>query len=359
MIKLADSHIHMRDIRFAAVEKMLDTIYEVGVREACLLSIPYCSVAYDLSALYAKMKYKKMPVRAFGGLHLTDRYADIPFEKQVEAMLRLGCDGVKIMDAPSLRRHMGVGYNAPEFEKMFALLEEKQIPVNIHVADPEEFWEIGGRLSDGSYISKQEMYNEIFEILDRHPNLKVCFAHFFFLSNYPEEAVRVMEKYQNVYFDLTPGTEMYYNFDNNIEFWHSFFTKYSHRILHGTDCNTYKDFNKELELLVYRKLSEGYDYFTQNCYGKDFVVRGLNLDEKAIEQIVYKNYFEFMGKEPKKVNEEFFYECCERVLADITAEPTDSHYKRSMPLFQMLRDDPTQQRAVAFCKEVLENRKKL
>lgn len=96
---------------------------------------------------------------------------------------------------------------------------------------------------------------------------------------------------------------MYYNFDNNIKFWHDFFTKYSHRILLGTDCNTYKEFNQELELLVYRKLTEGYDYFTQNRYNKDFVIKGLNLDKETVEQIAYKNYFEFIGKEPKKVNE--------------------------------------------------------
>ncbi len=335
---------------------MLDTLYDAGVRQACLLSLPYCSVAYDLAGLYAKMKYTRMPVRTFCGLHLTDRYTDIPFEKQVEAMLKLGCDGVKLMDAPDSRRHRGMGFNAPEFEKMFTLLEESGTPVNIHVADPEEFWAEGGSYADPSYISKEQHYEEIFEMLNRHQKLKVCFAHFFFLSNFSEEAVRVMEKYPNVYFDLTPGTEMYYNFDKNIEFWHGFFTKYSHRILFGTDSNTYKDFNKELELLVYRKLSENYDLFTQNCYNKDFVIKGLNLDADTVEQIAYKNYFEFIGKEPKPVNQEFFYECCERLLADITAEPTDRHYKRSWSLMPRLANDPTQQAASDFCKYALSHR---
>lgn len=356
-MKIADCHLHYRDIRFSAIKKMLDGIYDIGVREACLLSIPYCSVAYDLAGIYAKMNYKKMPLRVFGGIHVTDRYSDVPYEKQVEALLNLGCDGIKLMDAPSLRKHRGIGFNSPVFQKMFTLLEEQNIPVNIHVADPEEFWESGKFSSEDGYISNKQHYEEIFEVLDRHPNLKVCFAHFFFLSNFPKEAERVMEKYPNVYFDLTPGTEMYYNFDKNLDFWREFFPKYSHRILLGTDGNTYKDFNKELELLVYKKLSKDTEYFTQNCYNKDFVIKGLALDKDTIQNISYNNYFRFIGKEPKPVNEELFYKYCEKVLADITAEPCDKHYKRSLPLFKILQEDPNQRVASDFCKEVIANRK--
>ena len=351
-MQLADCHLHYRDMHYEAIEKMLDAIYEVGVREACLLSIPYCSVAYDLAGLYAKMKYKKMSLRVFGGLHVTDRYAEVPYKKQVEILLSLGCDGIKLMDAPELRRYRGIGFNDAAFEEMFSFLEEKQIPVNIHIADPEELWDNGKLPKEDGYISKKQHYAEIFEVLNRHPNLKVCFAHFFFLSNFPKEAERVIEKYPNVYFDLTPGTEMYYNFDNNLDFWRDFFEKYSHRIMLGTDGNTYKDFNKELELLVFRKLTEN-GVFTQNCYGKDFTVSGLGLRKETTKKIVYKNYFDFIGRVPREVNKELFYSCCEKLLFDITAEPCDKHYKRSMPLFKFLQDDPTQQRAVEFCKKCL------
>jgi predicted TIM-barrel fold metal-dependent hydrolase len=273
----------------------------------------------------------------------------------VEALLKLGCDGIKIMEAPDSRAHRGYGLNDSRFEAMFALLEKEQIPINIHCADPEEFWLEGGCYYGGNFISKEQHYKEVFEVLDRHPRLKVCFAHFFFLSNYPEEAERVMNKYPNVYFDLTPGTEMYYNFDKNIPFWQCFFKKYSHRILHGTDANTYKDFNPQLEALVYRKLTEKGE-FTQNCYGKDFTVSGLALDNKTVENISFNNYFRFFGSEPKNVDEKFFYKCCEKVLNDITAEPTDEHYKRSFSLIPWLKDDPTQQRSMDFLKYALGNK---
>ena len=59
-------------------------------------------------------------------------------------------------------------------------------------------------------------------MLDKFPKLKITFAHFFFLSDNPDEAVRIMEKYPNALFDLTPGGEMFVNFSKDPEYWHDF-----------------------------------------------------------------------------------------------------------------------------------------
>ena len=333
---------------------MLDDIAAVGVTDACLLPLPYRGAAENLAALYWKMTYSRIKLRAFGGLHLTDRYAAVAPEKQAEALLELGCDGFKIMDAPSSRRFMGHGFDDPRYEKLFALLEERGVPVNIHVADPEEFWNAGGIYADPSYVSKQKLYDETFTVLDRHPGLKVTFAHFFFLSNQPKEAVRVMETYPNVRFDLTPGVEMYRNFDSRIDFWHDFFTRYSHRILFGTDANTYKTTNQELELLVYRKLTESHDLFTQRCYGKDFTVRGLALPDEVVNRICYQNMIDWVGETPKAVNVPMFQSCCRRVIHDIETQPEDPYYIAGQAWIEHLKEDPHQQIAVDFCKKALE-----
>ena len=210
----------------------------------------------NLAAVWQKTVRKDMDIRAFGGIHVNDRCADITPEIQVQKLLELGCDGIKLMCSPDLRRYMKSGFDSPKYSKMFGLLEECEIPMNIHIADPEDFWDEGKPYANGLFPSKKQIYEEIFRVLDAHPKLRVTFAHFFFLSNFPEEAERVMEKYPNVCFDITPGVEMYYNFDKKIDVWHDFFTKYSNRILFGTDCNANKTCNDELVELVRRKITE-------------------------------------------------------------------------------------------------------
>lgn len=336
---------------------MFRDIAECGVTDAAILSLPYYGVIANLAAVYFKMTNKDLDLRAFGGFHTVDQYAEIPPEVQLEALIKLGIDGFKIMSCPTMRRYCGFGLNDSRYEKMFAMLEEKGIAVNIHVADPEEFWDEGGRYADPSLPSKQQMYDEVLEVLDRHPKLKVVFAHFFFLSNYPDEAVRILEKYPNVYFDLTPGVEMYYNFDKNLDFWRDFFVKYRDRLIFGTDANANKDCNVDLENLVYRKLTEGTNVFKQKCYGDDFVMRGLALDDETVDMIAYRNYFSIFGKNKKPVNKEFFYECCERVLADLENMEGDPYQKNRCEIVPRLDIYPSKQVSMEFLKRVFSERK--
>ena len=190
----ADSHVHIRFTRYEEIRRLLDDLSTTGLTDVCLLPLPYRGAAENLAAVYWKTHYDKMNIRAFGGLHVTDRYAKIPYEILVDKLLDLGCDGIKIMNSPDTSRFMGRGLSDARYEKMFALLEELGTPINIHVADPETFWDEGKQYHDPSFPSKQWLYDDIFNVLDRHPGLNVTFAHFFFLSNFPEEAAREMDQ---------------------------------------------------------------------------------------------------------------------------------------------------------------------
>ncbi len=349
----ADSHIHFRDYGEGKIEKMLDNFLPLGLTHVSLYSLPYRSVAEDIVALYTKTTYKKLSVRAFGGLHYCDRYADIPFERQVEGLLKLGCDGIKIMCSPDLRRFVGFGLDDTRYNKMFSMLNELKTPVNIHLADPRSFWDDGQVYGDGSFLTYEQHYTEIFKVLDKYPNLKITFAHFMFLSDDPDEAARVLDKYPNVYFDLTPGTEMYFNFSEKPEFWHDFFTKYSDRMIFGTDSNTIKNCNLQLNRLVYRTLTENHDIFTERCYGRDFNVRGLALSDEVVNKICFENYIRFVGDNMKNVDIRLLRECCERIIADTDMNLIDAHYEASFDLIPYHREDPYQQTAVDFCKKVL------
>lgn len=333
MKRFADAHIHIRNSNVKEIRAMLDVVADKGVTDAALMALPYHSEIENLSAIYHKMTYRRMKLRAFGGIHFCDRYAGISPEKQAKELFRLGCDGIKMMDAdPDVRRYIGYGLDNAYYDAFLSMMEEEGKPLLVHANQPEEFWFEGARERhfDGGYLSKQEIYDELFLMLDRHPHLKITFAHFFFLSNEYEEAVRVMESYPNVRFDLTPGWEMFLGFSKDIDRWRSFFIKYADRLLFGTDTNTYKDFNDKIHDLVYFALTHDESEFPMPAYRPNLNIRGLHLPEDVIERICYKNFIDFVGgEESAPVDEEYFEFLCRRVESDMETLPVYEEFVRA------------------------------
>ena len=333
--KFVDSHIHMREYEKGNI--MLDYVADCGVTDVVLQALPKYSICENLGMLYWKINYKKINVLAFGGLHHFDIFSDIPYEKQAQKLLKLGFDGMKFLEMkPDFRKELGKGLNDPSFDNMFSLLEEQKIPITIHCADPEKNWDInkvspgalaaGWFYGDGTFSTKQELYDETLEMLRKHPQLKVSLAHFFFLSNYIDEAERVLETYPNVYFDLTPGWEMYVGFSKDIEKWHDFFVRYSDRILFGTDTDSHSYENAQnLHNLVMWGISRDYNEFAMPCYG-GHIIKGLNLPCDVIEKITYKNFEKFSGKE-NIVKQETFIKSASEVLSKIK---NHSEYEREI-----------------------------
>ena len=62
---------------------------------------------------------------------------------------------------------------------------------------------------DGNFPTTQELYSQIDDILNRHPRLKVVFAHFYFMSADVEGSRVFLDRWPNVSFDITPGVETY------------------------------------------------------------------------------------------------------------------------------------------------------
>ncbi|MDD5603312.1 MAG: amidohydrolase family protein [Eubacteriales bacterium] len=325
MNNFADVHVHMTDINFNKCQTFLDEIAGRGITNVALQSLTYRSIVYNLSLLYWKENYKNMEVAVFGMIHNNDIYKDISFEFQAKALVDMGCDGIKFMYSPDTRKKLGHAICDLRYDKMFTYLEENNIPILIHVNDPEKFWEKremteyeksrGWGYFDGTYLSKQEIYEEAFAMLNKHPKLRVTFAHFFFLSCFIEEAERVMETYPNVNFDLAPGVEMFLGFSDQIDVWQEFFEKYSDRILFGTDCNNTKNFNPYIYQLVRMAISHDKTEFKMPCYG-GHIIKGLDLSENALDKICYKNYIRFVGT-PKAVNMDMVLIAAKKILGDI------------------------------------------
>lgn len=118
------------------------------------------------------------------------------------------------------------------------------MPILWHVNAPETFWDDKnapswakerGWFYDDSYINNEEQYGQVLRLPERHPRLKIFFAHFFFMSAQLDRLDAIMQRYPNIMVDLTPGIEMYENFSKDIGSAGAFINKYSKHIVYGTD----------------------------------------------------------------------------------------------------------------------------
>ena len=137
-------------------------------------------------------------------------------------------------------------------------------------------------------------------MLERHPKLRVTFAHFYFVSDDPAHAERMMTRYPNVHFDITPGTEMYPAFSENAGFFRDFITRYADRIQYGTDTECDEPnltFNSAMRDGILRFLSTDEEARIHNT-----PARGIALPNDAVEQIMSRTHDGFVGMKPKPID---------------------------------------------------------
>lgn len=314
---------------------------------------PNGGAGHNIMAAILKLEDEK--VYAQGGLiypwsHETNPTApEYDLKTQVKEMMELGFDGVKMMESkPTTYKKLPYRIDSEYYKEFFAYLEEEQIPLLWHVADPEEFWdpekvsdnakEHGWFYGDGTYPTREQVYKEVYAILERHPKIKLVLAHCFFISGYPEQMKELLDTYENVCIDLTPGPEMFRDFSENREVWRELFEKYYNRFMFGTDINSGVDFYIRQRLVedVVKFFTTGEEFTAFEFYGKEYAytLRGFALDQEKCDYIFGKSFTEFMGGEPKKIDQKALKNYIER------------HAKH-------LSEGETKREILRYCKEKL------
>ena len=349
--KLIDCHIHYAlPIDPEALISIMD---ESGTDMGALVLVPHrqrLSSAPD--ALMAKAMYPKR-LYLFSGLD-TSAYFRQPktVGKAMAAycaqMLKAGADGIKLIEGkPNMRKMLPIpDFDAPCWEPFWAWAEKEQVPILWHVNDPEEFWDeekipgwakLRGWAYDDSFINNEVQYSQVLKVLERHPKIKIIFAHFFFMSAQLPRLRKIMDSCPNIMVDLTPGIEMYINFSAHLEEARQFFLDYQDRIVYGTDIgaravisgsgvdpqdggSTAIDREESLPRcrIVKSFLSSDAEYVVEADGNflvgtEDFTLRGLGLPEEVQEKIFAKNFESFVGGAPKPVIPRLARKECRRV----------------------------------------------
>lgn len=229
---------------------------------------------------------------------------------QYRELMAIGFDGIKILETkPDQAKIIGESFADSFYEPFFDAAEKDGTHFVFHVADPATCWGPQGfyadgrplplPYADGTYPTKEALYEQVLTVLEKHPMLKFTFAHFFFMSDEMERLAAIFDQFPNVCVDLTPGVEMYGSFGKDPAGAKAFFTKYSDRILFGTDSNDndYQAGNWDIGQQVF-------DFLTTNkeldAWGYQF--KGLSLDNASADNILYKNFLNRVSPIPKRIH---------------------------------------------------------
>lgn len=361
-IQIIDAHVHFENILL--IKETFDFFHMLGVEKLGILSLArpprlkYEAGGSDsfttrllrgVNGNPQAICFKAMhPTNTYimGGLDYTDvdkhswKRVEKMLAEQALRMMKIGFDGVKLIETkPIFPRNMPFNIDDPVYNSFFALLEEKQFPILWHVADPEEFWDkervpsfvkaAGWDYSSDTYPPKEEFYQRVHRVLIRFPNLKVIFAHFYFLSADLERASQVMDTWSNVNFDLTPGSEMYYNFSHNVEETRRFFLKYQDRIVFGTDAAIAGE-NIGREVFPKKRIAGGIFFMrnfleTDESFGMmqglqvkgEGEIRGIKLPVPVLSKIYRDNYLRIAGEKPQPLNTLAAKEECHRIGVEV------------------------------------------
>ena len=315
-LPIIDSHVHF--VHPDRMDEILALMDAVPCGRFNLVCIPEPDgTTHNPAALYFK---ECQPQRVYisGALDYRSVLADSVtasenLARQVRELKAGGFDGLKLIEGkPQVRKLLPHALDGPLYAGMWSALEQEQFPVVFHVADPDEFWDpekcpdwarqSGWDYSDGSYPSKEALYAEVDAILERHPHLKIIFAHFYFLSPHLERAAHFLDTHPAVCFDLAPHFGMYQDFRCQPGEARDFFLRYQGRIIFGTDTDTralvrgpqgYR-FMQSIPRLI-RPFLEWEGAFATPDGAK---VHGLNLPDDVLEKIYHANFERLYGSSP-------------------------------------------------------------
>jgi predicted TIM-barrel fold metal-dependent hydrolase len=314
-IPIIDGHVHF--VHAEKMDEMLALMGAVPCARFNLVCIPNPdTTTHNPTALYFKQNH---PERTYisGALDysvLADLdHAPEHLAAQISALKAQGFDGLKLIEGkPQVRKLLPHRLDGPLYEMMWAALERENFPVVFHVADPDELWDAkrcpdwarqsGWDYSDGSYPSKEDLYIEVDNILASHPDLKIIFAHFYFLSLDLERAARFLDAHPAVCFDLAPHIDMYRDFSRFPDAPRAFFLRFQDRIIYGTDTDTRTlargsggvRFTQSIPLLI-RSFLEMDGKFAMPG-GEPY--HGLGLQQNVLEKIYHINFERIYGESP-------------------------------------------------------------
>ncbi len=227
--------------------------------------------------------------------------------QQLEADVKAGALGLgEIMKDFGLRARKPDGsrlkLDDPELDPIWETAARLNIPVMIHTADPQEFfqpinlqnerWLELALYPDRRYPSPQfpsfeELMGERDRLFKRHPNTKFIAAHMGWHANDLARLGRMFDQMPNVYGEV--GAVLY-DLGRQPRTAHDFMIKYQDRVLFGKD--SYQPDEFPYYWRTFETADEYFDYYRD--YHAFWKLYGLALPDPVLRKLYYENALKLM-----------------------------------------------------------------
>lgn len=330
---ICDNHIHIKmQMPVNATNFVIGEILDhFNYSRAQICSMPNYDRTDNFRNFYLKDHLAPKIYTAVGlDHHYDSRDTAEYYLSEIKRYRAMGADSVKMLEGKvNLHRKLGKKLCDPVFDLFYGYCEEHQIPITIHLGDPLDNWDITKMseyaINKGWYCgpedpTREELRDEIDQILKKFPKLPMIFAHFYFMGDDLERAAKMMDTYPNICFDLTPGGEMFIAFTEHWQAARDFFIKYQDRILYGTDSYNWppKDATVEQQNgarvnLVRRFLEETEEFIEQT---KNYPFKPFGFSGEILDKIYRKNFIRLYGETPRPLNHALIAEAAKSLLAE-------------------------------------------
>jgi hypothetical protein len=299
-----DAHTHIGEID--TTEKMLKIEDEFGV--TVQLGIVHSKEGFEA----ARERY---PARFVFAKYLSLRdiahYNIEPIIEDIACTKEEGYSLAKTWFGPRWRDYIedvpaGFRIDSPKLEPVFQALEDNDLPIIIHVADPDTYFKLHYQ-DTSKYGTKEENLSQLENVLKRHPNVVFQIPHF---GAQPEihrlpNLAGWLDRFPNIIIDTASSRWMARELSKDVKKARDFLLKYSNRILFGTDLSANRGGTEYFggryyaqrylwETAVRHEPLPFEDEDTKDSGGT--FINGLDLPQSVLEQLYWKNAIKVYGR---------------------------------------------------------------
>lgn len=230
---------------------------------------------------------------------------------QLEADIKAGARGLKIFKGLGLRDRKADGsrlkLDDPELDPIWAVPGRLGVPVLIHTAEPQEFFEKidysnerwlelalfrDRRYAEGEFPRFEELLAERDRMFKRHPKTNFIAAHFGYRANNLTLAQKMLDTMPNVYLEVGA---ILAELGRQPRAAHAFFVKNQDRVLFGKD--SYQPDEYPYFWRVFETNDEYFDYYRD--YHAFWKLYGMGLPDDVLKKFYYKNALKLVPGLPK------------------------------------------------------------
>jgi predicted TIM-barrel fold metal-dependent hydrolase len=220
---------------------------------------------------------------------------------QLEADIKAGARGLKVFKDLGLRTRKADGsrlkLDDPELDPVWAVPGRLGVPVLIHTAEPQEFFEKidysnerwlelalfrDRRYPEGQFPRFEELLAERDRMFKKHPKTNFIAAHFAYRANDLAKAQQMLDTMPNVYLEVAA---ILAELGRQPRTAHAFFVKNQDRVLFGKD--SYQPDEYPYYWRVFETNDEYFDYYRP--YHAFWKLYGMGLPDEVLKKLYYKN----------------------------------------------------------------------